>query len=390
MNIRSLVAALVVIPALLSIPAGGSLPPTPPLDQHGGTWPSGHVQGIAVDLEGGYVYYSFTNLLAKLDFQGRVIGTIQGWSGHLGDLDFNPIDGKVYGSLEYKQDDAFYAAAFDVDRINRVGMRFDEADAISVVYLPEVVDDFIADLDGDGIVEDKASSPDHRYGTSGIDGISFGPAFGSADGRPLLSVAYGIYGNVDRQDNDHQVILQYDTSEWAALAQPLVEGELSRVEPAPALGQYFVRTGNTTYGIQNLAYEPHSQRWLIGVYQGRKPEFPNYTLFSVDATTEPAIGDLIGVPAEAGSGWRQGRLLTLSQEGRLDETTGIRGWHQKADVGMQPIGGGLVYVAQDSGERGRQSADIQLMRWTGEADKPFHPASQEDLTKLSREGQGGH
>ena len=43
-----------------------SAPPAPlPLTQNGGTWAAGHVQGIAVDVKGGYIYYSFTNLLAK-------------------------------------------------------------------------------------------------------------------------------------------------------------------------------------------------------------------------------------------------------------------------------------------------------------------------------------
>jgi hypothetical protein len=35
-------------------------------------WASGHVQGIAVDVQGGYIYYSFTNLLAKYDFSGKL------------------------------------------------------------------------------------------------------------------------------------------------------------------------------------------------------------------------------------------------------------------------------------------------------------------------------
>src|SRR5690606_27859308 len=39
-----------------------------PLSQNGGRWDSGHVQGIAVDVQGGYIYYSFTDLLARYDF----------------------------------------------------------------------------------------------------------------------------------------------------------------------------------------------------------------------------------------------------------------------------------------------------------------------------------
>src|SRR5690606_41186075 len=42
-----------------------------PLEQNGGTWPTSHVQGIAVDLQGGFIYYSFTTLLAKYDFKDR-------------------------------------------------------------------------------------------------------------------------------------------------------------------------------------------------------------------------------------------------------------------------------------------------------------------------------
>ncbi|MES2694584.1 MAG: hypothetical protein V4773_13995, partial [Verrucomicrobiota bacterium] len=41
-----------------------------PLKQNSGPWPTSHVQGIAVDLQGGYIYYSFTTLLAKYDFSG--------------------------------------------------------------------------------------------------------------------------------------------------------------------------------------------------------------------------------------------------------------------------------------------------------------------------------
>ena len=178
-----------------------------PLKQNGGTWSSGHVQGIAVDVQGGYIYYSFTNLLAKYDFSGKLIGTLVGWTGHLGDLDFNPSDGKVYGSLEYGKDKAFYIAVIEVNRIDRVGIEASKSEILRTVYLPEVSKDFV----------------DGRYGCSGIDGVGFGPAFGHIDGPRYLTVAYGIYGDTERNDNDHQVLLQYDVSDWNKLAQPLIE-----------------------------------------------------------------------------------------------------------------------------------------------------------------------
>ena len=62
----------------------------------GGKWNSGHVQGIAVDVKKGFVYYSFTTVLAKTDLLGNLIGYAGGLVGHLGCIDINPEDGKVY------------------------------------------------------------------------------------------------------------------------------------------------------------------------------------------------------------------------------------------------------------------------------------------------------
>lgn len=62
------------------------------------------MQGIAVDLERGYIYFSFTTKLLKMDLAGNLIGSVDGLTGHLGCLTMNPADGRVYGSLEYKDD----------------------------------------------------------------------------------------------------------------------------------------------------------------------------------------------------------------------------------------------------------------------------------------------
>ena len=354
-----------------------------PLTQNGGTWPAGHVQGIAVDLEGGYIYYSFTTLLAKYDFSGHLVGTLVGWTGHLGDLDFNPADGRVYGSLEYKNDNAFYIAMIEVARLDRIGIEAAASDLFRTVYLAEVVEDYTADMNDDGHFDGDdgkfsgrvAESPDHRYGCSGIDGVSFGPAFGHTDGPSYLTVAYGIYGNVARTDNDHQVLLQYDVSDWAGQARPLTEAAPHHSGPSHPHGKYFVRTGNTTYGVQNLAYDAAQQRWFMGVYAGKKPAFPNYLMFAVEAASEPARGELIGVPGPEGRGGARGRVLSLADDGLRDSVTGLRGWMQKADVGLQPLGHGLFYLVKNSGERGAQTADLTLMRWTGESEKPFVPAT---------------
>ena len=366
---------------LAAAPAPASLARLP-LEQNGGTWPTSHVQGIAVDVQGGFIYYSFTTLLAKYDFDGKLVGTLVGWAGHLGDLDFNPRDGRVYGSLEYKKDQAFYIAAIDVSRIDRVGLDATQSGVFRTVYLPAVVNDYTADLNGDGVFDgDTAKTLDHRYGCSGIDGVSFGPEFGRTDGPRLLTVAYGIYANLARTDNDHQVLLQYDTTDWQRYERPFVESTPHHSGPAAVHGKYFVRTGNTTFGVQNLAYDEAQQRWFLGVYKGTKPSFPNYLMFAVDARTSPSLGDLVGVPGPGGKGTERGRLLALAADGLADPATVIRGWNQKADVGIQPVGHGLFYLAVNSGTKGQQTGKITLHRWTGTPAAPFVPATPADLTR---------
>lgn len=351
-------------------------PVGPPLIQDAGAWPTGHIQGIAVDADKGHVYYSFTNMLVKYNFKGELLGTLVGWTGHLGDITYNEDDGRIYGSLEYKRENAFYIAVVDGHALERIGLDNQRSKIMRTVHLEEVVRDYAADMDADGGFDgDTADTPDHRYGTSGIDGVAFGPAFGRTDGRNLLTVGYGIYSNVDRTDNDHQVILQYDVSGWDRFAAPLDEAALHRMGPKQPAGKYFLRTGNTRYGIQNLAYDSGMQRWFFGVYPGRKPAFPNYTLFSVSASARPEIGELVGVRSAPGSGWEQGMLLQLAPDGLADPATGIRGWHQKADVGFQPMGQGLFYVADNAGGPGWQGATITLMRWTGDPETPLVPAA---------------
>lgn len=342
-----------------------------PASLDSGHWESGHVQGIAIDEQGGYVYYSFTDLLVKYDFSGNLIATLEGWTGHLGDMDLNPDDGKVYGSLEYKADEAFYIAIIDGRKLDRIGIKANESEVFQTVYLPEVVRDYVEDMNGDGKFDGNvANTLDHRYGCSGIDGVSFGPAFGRTDGLRYLTVAYGIYSNTQRNDNNHQVLLQYDISNWEQYAQPLSETAPHHSGPTTLQGKYFVHTGNTTYGVQNLAYDSNQQRWFLGVYQGKKAEFPNYLLFAVDADTAPRQQSLIGVSGIDGE-WEQGLLLTLANDGLSDRDTGIRGWMQKADVGMQPLENGLFYMAVNFSNEGWESATLKLMRWTGDYEDPL-------------------
>ena len=109
-----------------------------PLTIETGVWRGGHIQGIALDKERGYLYCSFTTELVKFDLAGNVLGSVKGFTGHLGCLAMG-ADGRVYGSLEYKNDsigkgildllgvenevkNAFYVAIFDGEKITERDM----------------------------------------------------------------------------------------------------------------------------------------------------------------------------------------------------------------------------------------------------------------------------
>ena len=129
-----------------------------PLTIKCGPFKAMHTQGIAVDVKKRVVYCSFTTMLAKYDYNGNLLGTVTGLLGHLGCLDIDERDGKVYGSLEYKDDvigqgimkleksdknfqNNFYVAIIDGDKINRMGMDGGRDGVVKVVSLPTVLDD---------------------------------------------------------------------------------------------------------------------------------------------------------------------------------------------------------------------------------------------------------
>ena len=360
------------------LPASAQRPAALQAEIASGPFKAGHIQGIAVDQEKGYIYYSYTTMLIKTDLQGRIVGSVTGLLGHLGDLDLNEADGRVYGSLEYKNDaigrgilnmekstrtldNAFYIAIFDVDRIDRVGMSAEKDGIMTTVYLPTVLEDYLAEV---ATSEGKKA---HRLGCSGIDGVAFGPKFGSTSGKEYLTVAYGIYSEKDRSDNDYQVLLQYDTEKWAKYERTLSQDDMHQMGPQKPAGQYFVFTGNTTYGVQNLEYDPFTEAWLMAVYKGVKEHYPNYTLFAADAKARPAKQTLQGVPYI-----KKGFVVPLKAEGLKDATTGIRGWMWGVgSTGMAALGGGYYYFSHNYNSEQGQGSTIRMYRYTDLKDEAF-------------------
>jgi hypothetical protein len=333
-----------------------------------------HVQGVVVDKANNCVYFSFTDKLIKTDFSGKLIGSVTGFVGHLGDLDLSD-DGKIYGSLEYKNDaigkgisktlgaktpieDGFYIAIFDGSRIVRPEMDAEKEGVLRTVYIREAVTDYAIK------VKDGNNVRPHRFACSGIDGVAFAPAIGNLNAdKKFLYIAYGIYGDTARNDNDHQVILKYDVSGWGQYAQKLSQNKIHHAGPKKPLEKYFVKTGNTNYGIQNLAYDPHTRNIFAAVYRGSKPEFPNYDLFVIDGKKMPVKSSITSETKKL-----KIKTLSLLEAGSKDPTSGISGWHFKwGATGLYPIGDGLFYISHPSKSiDGQQQSTIHLYKWIGD------------------------
>ena len=335
-----------------------------PLNIHCERASASHVQGIAIDTAHKHIYVSFTTSLCKYDLDGNLLGSVIGLTGHLGCLDFNDGDGKVYGSIEYKHDgigkgiikalgnasladeDAFYIAIFDVDKIDRLNMDAEKDGVMTAVHLQDVVDDY--------------HTPGYRYGCSGIDGTTFAPLPGEPGSKKYLYVAYGIYGEPEREGNDHQVILRYDVENWAQYAAPLDQRNMHRQGPDTPDEKYFLFTGNTTWGVQNLEYDPVTGYMLAAVYQGKKPQFPNYPMFAVDMNRPAEVKPLQGLAEE-------GAVLSLAKTGLLDDTTGLTGYDfPHGSTGMATLNDGCFYFSRHFSNETGHGTNVGVYRFAPE------------------------
>ena len=331
-----------------------------PKDIFSGSYKTGHCQGIAVDAERGYVYYSFTTAIIKTDLTGKLVGSAYGLLGHLGCIAYNPADNRVYGSLEYKNDaigrgilkangqesidDGFYIAIIDCEKLNRIDMDAANDGVMTAVYLRDVVEDYHA------AVTENGREVLHRYGCSGIDGLTIAPVPGTDGPRDHVIVAYGIYSDTERADNDHQVLLSYPLSALTEYEKPLSQDTMHHSGPETPEAKYFVFTGNTNWGIQNLEYDPYTGNFFACVYTGKKPQFPNPPMFVIDGH-KPAVKQKLAGLAEEG--------LTLS----LDAATGRNGLpFGYGSTGFYAFGNGYYAVSQDGHTEAGHDTHVRLYR----------------------------
>ncbi len=337
---------------------------------------SSHIQGIAVDTKNGYIYFSFTTKLIKTNMFGNVIGSVRGFNCHLGCIELDENTGKLYASVEYKDDaigqaisggearnreNTFYIGIFDTKKITSANLDAENSDVFKTVYLPEVVSWYNDTTTNNGI------RYPHIYGCSGVDGISLGPQFGYTSGENFINIALGIYKDTERTDNDYQVLLQYRLSDLDNYAQSLDQKYPHHSGPQNAYNKYFVYTGNTNYGTQNLEYDSFTHHWFIAAYKGNKSNFPNYPLFAIDGTIPPIEKNLIGFNPE-----KKALVLSLSTDGKLHSSSGIYGWSQNiGTVGIESLGNGYFYIASQGSNDGLQTCTIKLYKWKGTVTNPF-------------------
>ena len=354
------IAVLLSLCGGTAVPASAALPAVPPEGFFTGKQGKNHLQGIAVDEKNGCIYYSFTTRLVKGDLRGNILGSVEGLVGHLGCIAFCPEDGCVYGSLEFKKDsigtdilhslgdsaeyeDGFYIAVFDAAKITRMEMSAEADGVMTAAFLPEVLDDYA----GQG-----ENGKDHRYGCSGIDGVCFAPKPGAPDGPKKLWVAYGVYSDLLRSDNDHQVLLCYDRETLRSRAAPLRQTDMHRQGPDAPEEKYFAFTGNTTYGVQNLEYDPAHGLLLMAVYQGHKPQYTNYDMFAADLTTPARTVPLKGLD-------ETGAALTL-WGADAPESGDVAGWRGAGgQCGMHMMNDGSLLVAETVVVDGENAAYIK-------------------------------
>lgn len=284
---------------------------------------AGHLQGICSDDAGKYMYASFTNMMVKVDMvTGEIVGTVTGMAAgsissgaHIGDICY--YNGKIYGSMEYKSSRRWYICVFDGDKITGMDMPYTTPGLMYALYVPGVGDDFQNVLNSNennmSSSYNNAKSMGHRYGTGGIDGITFGTLPGrgydtdgdgvtdvSTDDKRYMIVAHGPYANAVRYDNENFVFLVFDPDDiTASNLLPFTERMLTAKYTEEQLFRYkhkmFCYAGNQMYGVQQLEYdEDTGDLWMECYTKADGSEFPAYSRFLIDGSV-PLYMDTVEV-----------------------------------------------------------------------------------------------
>lgn len=271
---------------------------------------AGHLQGICCDDDGKYMYASFTNMLVKVDMEtGEIVGSVVGMAAgsitsgaHIGDICY--YQGKIYGALEYKAAERWYICVFDCEKINALNMSYTTEGVMYALYVPQVGDNFKNELNA-GEHNNNPDSMGHRYGSGGIDGITFGTIPGkgydadhdgqvdagtSTGDKKYLIVNHGPYGNARRYDNENIVLLVFDPDDITEnnlqpFNETMLNADYAENQKLYYKHKMFSYVGNHTYGVQQVEYDEGTGDLYLETY-GRPAgsEFPQYSRFVVDGS----------------------------------------------------------------------------------------------------------
>ena len=279
--------------------------------------------------------------------EGNIVASIEKVPGHLGAMTISPVDGNVYASLECLDDSigkgiakslgmqnytreqsTMYIAVIDVDKLSRIGMDSSDDNVLRTFCVRTATEDYLTGF----------------HGCSGIDGVAFVPGKGKKPNWQLC-VAYGIYGKIDRDDNDCQILLTYDIRSLDKYLTPVNYSELHRNGPSKPSAKYYIYTGNTMYGVQNLAYDEHTGKLFMFVYRGRKPQYANCDFFTVD--------------------WKPKSFAT-TYEDAVKSAQPLGGWKFKwGSTGVSPIGDGYWLISENARNKADKtnSCNARLYKW---------------------------
>ena len=114
--------------------------------------------------------------------------------------------------------------------------------------------------------------------------------------------------------------------------------------------------------MQNLCYDPKTGCIFMACYSGKKPEFPNFSLFAVPVAQKPVKKVLRGLEDDG-----EHLSLALWQQGLLGSVKGIRGWRfSDATTGVCTLGDGTWFVSTPLKLRGKmQTATVRQIHWKG-------------------------
>ena len=246
-----------------------------------------HLQGFSSDKERNYMHWSFTDSLVKTNINGTMIAQVHISGGHLGDVDY--YDGKIYASYlgnalpGHAWDDwtSFYIYVFDASDLRLI-------DKIRLVECERY--------------NDIAGQKNDTRGFLAIDGVAFGKD--PETGERKMHVACAVMTD-ERFPN--QIVLQYN-----------LDGIYEK--------EFYINTGNTVFGIQNLDYDDETGHFWFTTYNAEKPFQAKNTLYKIDSD-----------------------LKTILEQ-----------YPYSTPYGFECLGGGKYYASAQSGVNGKRNGFAYL------------------------------